>query len=626
MNTIHKNSMCKHVFLTARKWLFAILTSLPLGGLGWALTSCDDFFEQETNDVLFADKEHLNNAVDTAWSVSGILYKLQGLADRTVILGEVRGDLVDLTQAASSDLRDVANFNIGDDNAYNYPSDYYAVINNCNYYIEHVDTALRSTTSVEPIFMAEYAAVKSIRAWTYLQLALNYGRVPLFTEPLLSREAAEAAEKGTTAGIEDICTFFINDLATLPERYNTYYPLSNVDLGAPGGSRQLFFPLSLMRGELYLWRASVTGSVSDYRQAALQYFKFISERNGTNTAYPTSLFRRLWIAGTTAFDFSYGSSIMSYSDNPITVIVGAASKVNGFYSELRDLFSSTSKNDYKVSIEPSQRMFDLSAAQDYCLPSRNGTSFTFAPKGLTDYQSGDLRLSHVYSESEVYDSYTEERIRTKHIGKHENTDVTLYRGITVYLHLAEALNGAGYPRMAYLILSKGLSNKVIKEEAMPYYMTDDRADSLFLAQFNFDDGIYEVATVFDFAGSGSGRANQLGVHSRGAGYTPMNTNYVLPNDTIEPDPQKRAQLVAEQQVVVDSLLLNEEALELAFEGTRYYDLMRFAFRQDNPAAFMAHHITARRGEELRQEVQAELKTNFTDRSTWFLKWNGKIGY
>ena len=87
-------------------------------------TSCDDFFEQNSDDVLYADKEHLNNAVDTIYSVTGILNKMQALADRTILLGEVRGDLVDLTNIASNDLRELAQFNVSDDNMYNSPSDY----------------------------------------------------------------------------------------------------------------------------------------------------------------------------------------------------------------------------------------------------------------------------------------------------------------------------------------------------------------------------------------------------------------------------------------------------------------------------------------------------------------------
>ena len=182
-------------------------------GMG-SLVSCDDFFAQESDDVLYADKEHLDNAVDTVFSVTGILTKLQVIADRTILLGEVRGDLVQLTAAANSDLREMADFEVSDDNRYNVPSDYYAIINNCNYFIAHADTALRSNRN-EEIFMKEFAAVKAIRAWTYLQLAINYGRVPFVTEPLLSREEAEAAEQGTTADIQAVCSYFINDLAEL---------------------------------------------------------------------------------------------------------------------------------------------------------------------------------------------------------------------------------------------------------------------------------------------------------------------------------------------------------------------------------------------------------------------------
>ena len=73
-----------------------------------AFVSCSDFFEQESDQIIYADKEHLNSATDSIYSVTGILNKLQVLADRTVLLGEVRGDLTSITSVASSDLRDVA--------------------------------------------------------------------------------------------------------------------------------------------------------------------------------------------------------------------------------------------------------------------------------------------------------------------------------------------------------------------------------------------------------------------------------------------------------------------------------------------------------------------------------------
>ncbi|MBR6605344.1 MAG: RagB/SusD family nutrient uptake outer membrane protein, partial [Prevotella sp.] len=146
-----------------------------------AVTSCSDFFEQESKHVIYSDKDHLVGATDTMYSVIGIMNKMQAVADRTILLGEARGDLMDITEVTSSDLRDVALFNVGSENMYNQPRDYYAIINNCNYFIANADTALKNNRN-EKIFMKEYAAVKAFRAWTYLQLALNYGSVPFVTE------------------------------------------------------------------------------------------------------------------------------------------------------------------------------------------------------------------------------------------------------------------------------------------------------------------------------------------------------------------------------------------------------------------------------------------------------------
>ena len=605
----------------------AAMMALPV------LTSCEDFFTQESDDVLYADDDHLNVAEDSVYSVTGILSKLQALADRTILLGELRGDLVDLTNVASSDLREIADFNISDDNKYNSPSDYYAVINNCNYFIAHVDTAQRDNRNNQ-LFIKEYCVIKSIRAWTYLQLALNYGSIPFYSEPLLSKEQAEAAENAPRKGIKEICDFFIDDLKDLPVRYNREYP----GYGAIGGinARLMFFPLSIVRGDLYLWRATLTNSVDDYRQAALHYYKYISERNGTLTPYPTMTDRCYWRSGETSWlrasgdIFPIGESTDADAEL-ITLIAGDTKKADGNYSVLCDLFTSSNDNNNRVSIEPSARMIEISESQSNLVLATNGNSFTYAPSGLTDHHSGDLRFSSVWSEDYIIDRVTNERIETQTIRKYNNSrNVRIYRRMMVYLRLAEALNGAGYPRMAFQILSEGLSNKTIKDNVISRYYDYDAAqdttvvsvaDSTFLAQFDFPNIRYEVGDKLDFANNiFSSTHNQIGIHARGCGYTPMDTTYVLPHDTIETNPALRAQLIAEQQVAVDSLILNESALEFAFEGTRYYDIMRYALRQADPEATMDKIIGMRRGKA------TTTATPLTTRSNWFLSWKGKIGY
>ena len=77
-----------------------------------------------------------------------------------------------------------------------------------------------------------------------------------------------------------------------------------------------------------------------------------------------------------------------------------------------------------------------------------------------------------------------------------------------------------------------------------------------------------------------------------------------------------------QTAFVDSLLLNECALELAFEGPRFYDIMRFALRQSNPEKFLAEKVAARRG---KNNVDETLKSRLMNRNNWYLRWKGQIG-
>lgn len=601
------------------------------------LTSCEDFFSQESDDVLYAEDEHLNVAEDSIYSVMGILTKLQSLADRTVLLGELRGDLVSLTNVAISDLSEIHNFSVGDENQFNSPSDYYAVINNCNYFIAHADTALRDNRNQE-VFMKEFCVIKSIRAWTYLQLALVYGNVPFYTEPLLSKSQAEAAENAPKANIETICDFFIKDLQNLPVRYNTEFPTYRSIRGVQ--SKLLFFPLSIVRGDLYLWLATmryskgdVNGSVEAYKQAALQYYTYINERNGSYSAYPTTTnYRYYWRPGESSWRNSQGrifpiSESVNENDELITLIAGDSILADGHYSQLRNYYTSRDENNYKVSIEPSARMREISASQSNLVLAESGTSFEYAPSGLEDYQDGDLRLSNVWTKSHTIDRISNERIETQYISKFNSSrNVHIYRRTMVYLRLAEALNGAGYPRMAFQILSGGLSNEVIEKNVLSRYCNYDavndtvivsKEDSLFLAKFDFPNTRYAVADNLDFARNNFAAGhNQMGIHQRGCGYTPMDTTYVIPNDTLETDPVLRAKLIKEQQIVVDSLILNESALEFAFEGTRYYDIMRYALRQPDPETMMSKIVNMKRSKPVA----------LPSRKEWFLNWKNRIGY
>jgi hypothetical protein len=615
------------------KFIFAVLA---IGGFA----SCSDFFDQESEHVIFTETDHLNSATDSIYSVIGILNKLQAIGDRTVLLGEVRGDLVDLTKEANSDLRDMALFNIGDDNRYNNPTDYYAIINNCNYFIANADTALKNNRN-DYIFMKEYAAVKAIRAWTYLQLVLNYGSVPFVTEPILSK--LEAEQNYPKYDLQAVCEYFINDLMPLTDRWADEYPnYGNIRSLRDGASRLLFFPMNVVLGDLNLWLASITGNKSTYREAAMRYYKYISQRNGDNSAYPTGMNYYMWYWGSTAWNSFTSASSGDWSDEEygqntelITIIAGDSIRAEGNYSELRNLFYSREDNDYRVSIIPSQGMFELSESQANCCLASNGISFSYAPADLTDHKAGDLRLYRSYSWGQATNRLTGERFDVSYVEKQSFQNIHIYRRTQLYLRLAEALNGAGIPRAAFSILSTGLNNEIYESSVYPYC---SESDSIWISQLDFPETRYGIVTAQYITSSsgGTGVYNTMGIHSRGSGWTPYNEFYRLPE--AEPIPvvdeegnpieglfvieKDSPDLVEKQQAFVDSLLLNENGLEMAFEGPRFYDIMRFAMRQSNPEKFLAEKVAARRG---KNNIDEALKSRLMDKRNWYLSWKGQIG-
>ena len=585
--------------------------------------SCSDFLYDDSDQVAYADRNLLTEDADTLWAVAGIMNKMQVIADRTILLGEVRGDLVSLTNDASADLRALANFEttvpessaLGS-NKYNRPSDYYAIINNCNYYLANADTTLRNSRN-ERVFLKEYAAVKAFRAWTYLQLVLNYGSVPLVTKPILSLDDAGrymgvspeyiASEKlglpeGTFAEISTICKFFIDDLL----------PFADVETPGYGAirstdSKLFYYPIKVLLGDLYLWSGQ-------YREAAQCYYRYISTRNGTNSAYPisTNSVRFVgndsrWMNTRDSWSPMFAQESNSSNGELIMMIPGDSIPSEGNYSELRDLFNTSESNDYTCSIVPSQALIDLSAAQKYCHYTSGG-EYVYAPDGLDNYRTGDLRLSAVYTNLENLGglgvSVNGKRVTNYSvISKYQTRNVHILRRAMVWLRLAEALNRAGFPRFAFQILKTGVNNNVIANEVLPYYP----ADSAFIASFYFPNTSYLPETTARLA-----TENTMGIHSRGSGYTAANAAYAfLEDSTITDTPQTS---VLDAQIdYVENLITDEEALEFAFEGHRFYDLMRIALRRNDPS-YLASRVARRSG-----TLNPALNATLSDTRNWYLR-------
>ncbi len=616
-------------------------------------TSCEDFLDVDSNMVIDAGENHLSTARDSIYSVIGILNKMQAIADRTVLLGEARGDLVDITNNTSKDLRDLALFNVGDDNKYNSPREYYAIINNCNYFIANVDTAMTNNRN-ENVFLNEYAVVKAIRAWTYLQLVTIYGKVPFVTEPILSKEGGEKTYP--MYDIRQICDYFLNEdgLQNLADNDNVTYPSYGNIKSTP--SRLFYVQLNLILGDLYLWRGSLLHSKDDYLNAAKRYYSYIRNRNGktVSSAYPMSGYGSWWdnysLWNGKEVYTSWLNMFVDESGAPncetVTIIPMDSVRSEGNYSELRGIFCSEyrSGDNLEVELVPSESMKELSAAQEYCYYDTKAEKFFYAPKNLPDYLDGDLRLACIWGQNENSVNGKGEHFTYQAMGKSytKNGNIHIYRRAQVYLRFAEAMNRAGFPRYAYHILASGVNNAVIENCIVPFL--DETDQNTVLEEFGFPTSTYIVASWrsgipgIEYNDRIS-NYNHIGIHSRGSGESAFNDYYKMPYgeaviDTVEvlddngdvidyalnvhKDSETEG-LVERQILAVEDMIIDEMALETAFEGYRFYDLMRVAYRRD--PSYLAQKIYARNGSMGTTTISADLNNT----NNWFLKWNGKIG-
>lgn len=638
-------------------------------------SSCDDMLNVDSNRVEYEfDDWELS---DSVYSVLGILKAVQNVGDRQILINELRADLVAVNEAkAVVDVQELSRseFNL-ETNKYLDVKDYYAIINNCNIYLARVDTTLEKNNV--KLMLPEYVAVKSVRAWTYLQLVINYNNVPYFTEPILTHSDAEAVMNQPMLTRDEVVNKLIADI--LPYENPSVYPMPawgtsgkvlKFGYGTNGTdveTKQLFVPIRMLLGELYLWKG-------DYKNAARFFYSQIAGTGTNETAkkYSDRGHKASYGSeGGKSFNNSYLGmfAAKTYSNNSanfFTIIPFANTALDGTTSDLAAVFSPHGEVG-AAQVVASPGIQSLSERQVYCF-LKDPEDKKEDPEYSQFYEyPGDLRLkATTYSQRGTDEAKTEYK---NIIGKFNFEDGTigmdaeftsnikttfliLQRKELAYLRFAEALVGLarteeyeGAMELAMTVLKVGvksnyrlLKNPVYAErvkidadgDTLYNYIIENKDTVDILPRMEKYLASCTDSIVYNFTAA-EFETNE-GIHSRGSGYSERNEYYAL-NDiciarylgrTIVDDSIYGAPINYQDSLnYMADLVLDELALELAWEGTRFGDLIRFAKAMgDNDVlakriAGRAHknNVTYRSNE---YQMDAEVYGKMSNEANWYL--------
>lgn len=524
------------------------------------LGACTDMLDVKYDDIILADDHKMSSPNDTIYSMIGVLKELEKLGERYIVLGELRGDLLEITETARKELQDVYNFNVDADHPYANTRDYYEVINRCNLLIDRADTTVISKG--QKVLIKEMTAAKAIRAWTYLQLLLNHGEAYYYEKPILSiGDADKITEKLT---LEEIIPKLIADLE----------PYQNVEM--PGGislgddimsSRYMMIPAGFILGDLYLYN-------QEYEKAAQAYFDLMEKEQYLSTdeytmdmVFEGNSFEYTSGRWPLAFDLDQGyAEIISY--------IGGSNEF-GEKTRLDSIFL------YNIEMKPTDVVFENFENQTYYRTATEGYKGDLRSIGIAGMRTSIDDTELTYYSRKLFYSLEE-----------KTWAIPIYRIGTLYLRYAEAVNRAGKPSLAFAVLKNGLTKRTLENDSI--VLKHEKTPLAPYMDFTKD--------VFNWEGPYVRTNEIIGIHARGCGNVKLVSSFRIPS----------LPTLQDSVLYVEDKIMEEYTLETYLEGNRFHDLIRVSKRRHAPE-YLAEKVS-----EKYDSQKEYMKAHLLNEENWYL--------
>jgi hypothetical protein len=545
-----------------------LIESLVVVMLLLSFTACKKVFDIKPEDQLDVSNAY-QNVYDADAAVVGIYGKFMGLAEQYVVLNELRADLLDVTTNSDENLRQISTHTVKENNPYANPRPFYELILNCNDVMEHFQVMVKEKRMTEDQFNQRYSDIVSLRSFLYLQLGIHFGAVPYVTSSLKSVDEVKNAANFPRLPFNVLLDSLIRVTEAVP--FKDQYPTgTNLNITVDGYQTQKFYiTKKVILGDLYLWKGNYQKAAEYYRQVMetgtqgvvdgryYSLYKVGWDSNGDIDHYisysragdaSTLVYNTQWRI---MFEQNYGTSgfdrewvwVLPFDNkfNPQNSLIKLFSPVGGQYL-----------------VRPSQEVFDL----------WDGETQRAAQGGSIPYDARKLLSTMTIGGQPVAMKYL-----YNYIGWNTSTALNpllkngkwfLFRQTQLHMRFAEAANRSGKYRLAWGLWNSGIAG------AYPAPTSDVT---------NYHNTLNEPYPFnFDARNSGSSgvpyyRADwyrNIGIRARA-----NMTDVTIP--------------AADSLNSIESGLIKETALENAFEGTRWPDLLRISLRRNDPS-FIADRV------------------------------------